>query len=181
MGESDEGGLVERALQGDTGAFEQLVESHQAVVYNLAWRMLGNAEDALDVSQAVFTKAWLKLATFDRRNRLFSWIYRIAINETLNHRRRRRRTEPIEDTLPDTGAGPHERHEAEERSRILQEALMELGADDREIVVLHHLLGFSHREVGDLRGLPEKTVKSRLFTARQRLEAGLRRRGLGGA
>jgi RNA polymerase sigma-70 factor (ECF subfamily) len=179
MSEHDESTLLDRSLNGDAAAFGCLVHVHEGVVYNLALRMLGNREDALDVAQVVFTKVWLKLATFDRRNKLFSWIYRIALNETLNHRRRRRAHEPLEETLRSPEAGPAERQETDERSRILQEALMEIRPAERELLILHHMLGFSHRDIGELHALPEKTVKSRLFNARQRLEACLRRRGLG--
>jgi RNA polymerase sigma-70 factor (ECF subfamily) len=179
MSECDERTLIEKALQGDTGAFGSIVDAHQAVVFNLALRMLGDPDDARDVSQAVFLKAWQKLPTFDRRNRLFSWIYRIALNETLNHRRGRRHHETLEETLPSTGDDPSGLYEASRDSQAVQEALMELKPADREVVVLHHLLGFSHRAIGELHHVPEKTVKSRLFTARERLEACLRRRGFG--
>jgi RNA polymerase sigma-70 factor (ECF subfamily) len=179
MVENDESALIDRALKGDEQAFGSLVQAHQGVVYNLALRMLGSREDALDVAQVVFTKAWVKLATFDRRNRIFSWIYRIALNETLNHRRRRRPQEPLEETIRSPEEGPAEQHEADERSRLVQEALMEVRPNDRELLVLHHMLGFSHRDIAELHTIPEKTVKSRLFNARQRLEACLRRRGLG--
>jgi RNA polymerase sigma-70 factor (ECF subfamily) len=179
MTECDEHTLIEKALQGDANAFGSIVDAHQAVVFNLALRMLGDRDDASDVSQAVFLKVWEKLATFDRRNKLFSWIYRIALNETLNFRRRRRPHETLEDSLPAPGDDPSGQYEASRESRAVQEALMELKTADREIVILHHVLRYSHRDIGELHHVPEKTIKSRLFTARERLEACLRRRGFG--
>jgi RNA polymerase sigma-70 factor (ECF subfamily) len=179
MTERDEQALVEQALKGDTDAFGAIVDAHQAVVFNLALRMLGDRDDALDVSQTVFLKVWQKLTTFDRRNRLFSWIYRIALNETLNFRRWRRPHEALDDTLPSAGDDPSRQYEARRESREMQEALMELKPADREILILHHVLCFSHRDIGEMRDVPEKTIKSRLFTARARLEVCLRRRGFG--
>ena len=179
MTEWDEPERIARALEGDEKAFGDIVEAHQRVVYNLALRMLNDPDDARDVSQAVFVKVWRHLSSFDRRGRIFSWIYRIAINETLNFRRRRRRHEEIDDTLPARDADPAGKLESDQNSQLVQEALVELKPSDREIVVLHHLLHLSHREIGEIQHLPEKTVKSRLFTARQRLETRLRRRGFG--
>jgi len=179
MIERDEPALVARALEGDTGAFGDIVESHQGVVYNLALRMLNDPEDARDVSQVVFLKVWQHLGTFDKRGRLFSWIYRIALNETLNFRRRRRRHEELDESIPSDDIGPAGAFDADRTSALVREALMELKPSDRELVVMHHVLRLSHREIGELARLPENTVKSRLFTARQRLEARLRRRGFG--
>ena len=179
MTEWDEPERIARALEGDEKAFGDIMAAHERVVYNLALRMLNDAEDARDVAQAVFVKVWQHLATFDRRGRIFSWIYRIALNETLNFRRRRRRHEEINDTLPSRDPDPSGMLESDQTSQLVQEALVELKPSDREIVVLHHVLHLSHREIGQLQHLPEKTVKSRLFTARQRLETRLRRRGFG--
>jgi RNA polymerase sigma-70 factor (ECF subfamily) len=179
MSEWDEPTILDRALAGDERAFGEIVDAHQGVVFNLALRMLNDHEDARDVAQAVFLKVWQHLGRFDRRGRLFSWIYRIALNETLNYRRGRRRHDEVDEALPSSDPGPASEYESGRRSQRVQEALMELKPEDREIVVLHHVLRLSHREIGELRHLPEKTVKSRLFTARQRLEARLRRRGFG--
>jgi len=179
MNETEDDELVGRVLAGDDAAFGDLVARYQGLIFNLALRMLGNAEDARDVAQTVFMKAWRKLSTFDRGSRFFSWIYRISLNEILNQRRARRTTAPLDEALPATEPGPEQDHESTVRTAAVQEALMELRQADRELVVLHHLLRLSHREIAELHHVPEKTVKSRLFTARQRLEVHLRRRGFG--
>jgi RNA polymerase sigma-70 factor (ECF subfamily) len=178
MAEIDEAALVERALRGDHQAFATLIDAYGRVVYNLALRMVNDVEDAQDLAQTVFIKAWEKLATFDRRNRFFSWLYRIALNESLNYRARRRRHEVLDEGLRSTEPGPDERFAATQEIQMVQAALMELREDDREVVVLRHFLQLSHHEMSAILGVPEKTVKSRLYSARQRLEVQLRRKGL---
>lgn len=179
MAEFDESALLNRALQGDAEAFGRLVDAHAGVIFNLALRMTGNAEDARDLSQTVFVKAWEKLGSFRRENRLFSWLYRIAIHETLNFKRGRGPADPLDERHPDGTPGPAERYEREEEIAGVQMALQQLRSDDRELIVLRHFLSLSHVEMGELLHVPEKTVKSRLHTARLRLETALRRQGFG--
>src|SRR5882762_2699539 len=95
----DEDDLVQRTLAGDREAFGSLVEAYQRVVFNLALRMVGDAEDARDVTQTVFVKAYQKLSTFDQRNRFFSWLYRIGINESINLLHRRKSREELDDRM----------------------------------------------------------------------------------
>jgi RNA polymerase sigma-70 factor, ECF subfamily len=173
----DEDALVQRTLSGDREAFGRLVEVYQNVVFNLALRMVGNQEDARDVTQTAFVKAYSKLATFDRRNRFFSWLYRIGINESLNLLGRRRSREELDDGLEATGPGPERAAEAAEEEQLMNRALMDLTPDYRQVVILRHFLDFSHREIGELLQLPEKTVKSRLHTGRERLGVALQKHG----
>ena len=181
MDEIDEGAIIDRVLSGDTDAFRVLVDAYGPLVYSLARRMIGDAEEARDVTQTVMLKAWHKLGTFDRGHRLFSWIYRIAINESLNQRGRRRRHDLLDERTRDVAPGPEQCLEQKEEERMVQEVLLKLGPKDREILVLRHFLRMSHREMAELLHAPEKTVKSRLHTARVRLEQRLRERGFGGA
>ena len=179
MAEIDERALLDRALGGDSEAFGELVDVHGPVIYNLVLRMTGNIEDARDLAQIVFVKAWDRLATFDRGNRLFSWLYRIALNEALNFRRSRNPSAELSERQPSAEPGPEERFEREEENARVQRALMELRSGDREVIVLRHFLSLSHHDMSGVLHVPEKTVKSRLHTARQRLEAELRRLGFG--
>ena len=103
-GDPDEA-LVARCLRGEVEAFEPLVVRYQRVLYNAAYRLLGDREDARDVAQIALVKAYEKLASFDSRYRFFSWIYRIVVNEALNTRSRRRPASPLVADLPGTGAG----------------------------------------------------------------------------
>jgi len=170
----DEQVIVQRALEGDSEAFGVLVQEYGRPVYNLALRMVGNAEDARDVAQNVFLKAWEKLGSFDGRSRLFSWIYRIALNESLNHRRGRRLHEPLDDAMQEPAAGPDQQFERRKDAEIVQAALARLNPGDREVLVFRHFLGLSYSEIGEVLQVPEKTVKSRLHTALVRLELVLR-------
>lgn len=179
MDEADEAALVARSLDGDHAAFASLIGAHQRVLYNVALRMLNNREDARDVIQTVFLKAWRKLHTFDRRLKFFSWIYRIMLNETLNLLERRRPHDALDEGLVSEERTPDERCHEREVSAVIQRALMELTPAQRQLIILHHFHHLSHREMGDMLAIPDKTVKSRLYTARQHLGAILQRSGMG--
>lgn len=179
MAEFDDGALVQRALNGDSEAFGDLVDAHGAVIYNLALRMTGNAEDARDLSQSIFVKAWQRLGSFRGESRFFSWLYRIAIHEVLNFRRGRGPAEELDEREPSREPGPAETYERNEEITRVQTALLQLRSEDREIIVLRHFLSLSHVEIGTMLHVPDKTVKSRLHTAVLRLEAELRRLGFG--
>ena len=134
--------------------------------------MLGNVQDAEDVSQTTFGNAFAALDTYDPQYRFFSWIYRMTFNESLNTLKRRRNVVsldggfdlPAADGASDSGA------EAEDR---VGRALLDLKPDDRAVVVLKHFVSFSYEEISDVLGVPVRTVKSRLFTARERLRQSL--------
>jgi RNA polymerase sigma-70 factor, ECF subfamily len=164
--------LVEGWRNGDRKAFAELVERYQRPVYNAAYRVLGNAEDAADTAQVVFLKVAQHLDEYDPRFKFFSWLYRIAVNESLNLLRRNGREEPLEDEteLPDgQGANPEWQLGEAQLSRQVQAALMRMKTDDRVVLTLRHFSECSYKEIGEILALDEKTVKSRLFEARSRL------------
>jgi RNA polymerase sigma-70 factor, ECF subfamily len=164
--------LVERCRNGDRGAFASLVIRYQRSIYNAAYRVLGNAEDASDIAQTVFLRVAERLDDYDSQYRFFSWIYRIAINESLNLLRREAREEPLDDGMdpPDAeSAGPEARAAENEIARRVHRALMKMKGDDRAVLTLRHFSDCSYREIGEILELEEKTVKWRLFEARQRL------------
>jgi RNA polymerase sigma-70 factor (ECF subfamily) len=177
MPEGDDGELVERCRRGDREAFGPLVERYQRVLFNVAFRMLGDREEARDATQTAFVRAYEKLHTYDPRHRFFSWLYRIAMNECLNLRSRRRPVQALDPTLRSTG-DPEEALRAGERRAAVHQGLLALPDDGREVVVLKHLLGFSYEEIAATLGIPEKTVRSRLYSARQRLAEWIRERRL---
>jgi RNA polymerase sigma-70 factor, ECF subfamily len=160
--------LVARCLDGDTDAFEPIVRRYERVLYNAAYRMVGSREDARDVVQSAFVKAWEKLATFDPRYRFFSWIYKIVVNESINARTRRVPTRALDPDLPGPG-GPEETARSGEREACLQSALLKLPPDDRNVLILRHFAELSYTEIAEALGLTDTTVKSRLYEARQRL------------
>lgn len=168
MNSEDDVVLVRRCLEGDTAAFEPLVERYHRPLFNLAARLLGNREEALDSTQNAFVKAFEHLATFDQHQRFFSWIYQILRNECLNVLRARRPSGELPDDLTASGS-PADGLENGERKRAVQAALLELTDDQREVVLLRHFTELSYDEIAASTGVPVKTVKSRLYSARQRL------------
>ena len=164
--------LVGRCLEGQRDAAGALVDRYQKRLFNVALRMLGNVQDAEDVTQTVFLNAFHKLRTYDPRYRFFSWIYRMTVNESLNMIKRRKKTVTLEDVLvdPGLGAAPDRAAEAEDR---VGKALMSLKPDDRAVVVLSHFMSFSYQEIAEVLEIRVKTVKSRLYTARERLRLAL--------
>jgi RNA polymerase sigma-70 factor (ECF subfamily) len=178
MLEEGDGILVERCRGGDRRAFEALVVRYQKPVFNAALRMLRNPDDARDVSQTVFLKVYVHLADYDPTYKFYSWIYRIAVNESLNVLSRRRRHEPILGDEADGSPGPDSEVDGFQVGRGIERALMTLKPDYRAVIVLRHVLDCSYQDMAEVLSLPEKTVKSRLFAARQLLAEALRRDGV---
>ena len=147
---------------GGRKAMGELLRRYQGPVFRAAYRIVGNVEDAADVTQAAFLKAFEKRDDYDPEYRFFSWLYRIALNEAVSRR--------LE--APERGA-PAEPPAVAEQERVVngvQASLMSLNEDHRLVIVLKHFSGFSYREIAEILQLPEKTVKSRLYTARQVLK-----------
>ncbi len=166
--DADDVALVRRCLAGETAAFETLVERYQRVMYTVALRMLGNPDDARDATQAALLRSYERLASFDEHYRFFSWIYRILVNECLNVIRGRRPEDGLSPTLA-VSTGPYDAAVSRERRVQVQAALQRLSPDYRAVVVLRHFGGMSYDEMADALGVPARTVKSRLHTARQKL------------
>jgi len=164
--------LVDRCRKGDREAFTELVVRYQRPIYNAAFWVLRKAEDANDVTQEVFLKVSERLDEYDSQYRFFSWIYRIAVNESLNLLRRNRREEELDDDIDVPAAessNPERQVGNAELSRRIQSALMKMSTNDRMVLTLRHFSECSYEEIGQILDLDEKTVKSRLFEARQRL------------
>ena len=162
--------LVIETLNGDREAFGRLVEKYERRIFNLAFRICGDYEDAMDVTQTVFVKAFERLETFDPSRKFFSWLYRMGVNESLNQVKRQRRIVHIEFDPPSYAPGPEQQIIREESNGLVQSALKKLGEDQRVAIILRHFVDLSYRQMGDVLGIPEKTVKSRLYSARQRMK-----------
>ena len=167
---TDDQTLVRRYLEGDRKAFELLVEKYQKTVYNVALRMANDPDDAADITQNVFIKASEKLGSYNPKYKFFSWIYRIAVNESFNFVESARRNERLPEELVAGDGNPEEILDAGMLSNSVEEGLTRLSIDNRIIVVLRHFGELSYDEIGVILDLPVKTVKSRLFTARQSLK-----------
>lgn len=178
MNKQRESRLIERSRKGERRALEQLLGRYEKPVYNVAYRMLGNPDDAADAAQAALLKAFEKLDSYKPEYRFFSWIYRIAINESINYGRRSRRQQPLDGNEVAATGGPDTEAEADDRARGIQEGLMELSEDYRTVIVLRHFSDLSYREIASVLSIPEKTVKSRLYSARQLLKEALQAKGI---
>jgi len=173
--EDDDPTLVRRCLEGDRRAFEGLVLRYQRPVFNAALRMLREPQDAMDVAQTTFMKAFEHLSSYDPSHRFYSWIYRIAVNETLNALTLRKPAAQINDQEPDESAGPERQLEGEQASQALEDALMRITPELRSVIILRHVMHLSYQDMADILELPTKTVKSRLYSARQLLREHLLR------
>ena len=168
--------LIERCREGDRRALEELVRAYEKPVYNAAFRILGNPDDAADAMQTAFLKAFENLHRYNPKYKFFSWIYRIAINESINLTKRNRNHSPFEENETAGRENPEKELQAGDLSREIQAGLMKLSENYRTVVVLRHFTECSYRQISEILEIPEKTVKSRLYSARQlmkeQMEAG---------
>ena len=170
--------MVADCQNGDRKAMDTLVRQLQKPVYNSAYRMLGNVDEAADVTQTTFLKVFENIQNFNPKFRIFSWTYRIAMNEAIDQIKRRKRTAPLEDTPASKSQSPQEQAAMSQLAREVQATLMELGEDHRAVIVLRYFGDCSYEDIGRVLDIPEKTVKSRLFTARQHLRNRLQEHGV---
>ena len=165
--------LVMECRRGNHAAFETLLERYQGPVYNVALRLTGNRDDASDITQTVFLKAFRNVESYDPQFKFYSWIYRIAVNESLNLLQSRARKEITDLGDPVDRETPENALARAELGRMVQRALMRLKPEYRAVIVLRHFRDFSYREIAEMLGIREKTVRSRLFSARQLLRDSL--------
>jgi RNA polymerase sigma-70 factor (ECF subfamily) len=173
MNEED---LIRRAQAGDTGAFEVLVIENQDFVYNLALRTLGNTEDAQDVAQDAFVRAWLALPRFRRQAKFRTWLYRIVLNLCYNRfpRLRRELITLIDDDIANMSDAAIERGlivriEMDEQRAFLHRQIDELPDHYRMLISLRYQDELSYNEIAKITDLPVGTVKTGLFRAKERL------------
>jgi RNA polymerase sigma-70 factor (ECF subfamily) len=180
-GRSAEQDLVDRCRRGELGAFEELYRAHSGRLFSLAVRMLGNPADAEDQLQEIFLSAHRKLESFRGESALGTWLYRLAMNQLLDHvRSRAARTGQLTDGLDDAtvlaDAGGHKLADRAIDRIDLERALAELPDGCRAAFVLHDVEGLEHKEVSEVLGIAEGTSKSQVHKARLRLRGLLRER-----
>jgi RNA polymerase sigma factor (sigma-70 family) len=176
--------LVQRALDGDLPAYDELVQRYQERIYATVYHMTANHEDANDLAQETFIKAYKALKSFKGDSSFYTWIYRIAVNKTINFlKQRRNRTHMSLNDVdfnvendPDMVAlvqhnTPHRDARISELQEKLNAALLKLSEVHRMVVVLHDVQGMPHEEIGKMMNCNVGTVRSRLFYARQQLQA----------
>jgi len=178
------GGAVERAQSGDSDAFRLLVEQHSRAVFRLAFRMTGNEQDAEDVVQETFLRAYRQLDKYEARASFSTWLYRIASNYSLDLIRMRKRHEDkrergkaeekdILQTLPVNTPGPDRITYSSQVKERVNEALNELSAQERTAFVLRHFEGMSIDEIGETLGTGTNATKHSIFRAVQKLRRSL--------
>jgi RNA polymerase sigma-70 factor, ECF subfamily len=163
--------LVARCLKGDTDAFDELVRRYERPLYNGSLRIVRNPEDARDIVQGVFVRAYEKLSTYDPERKFFSWIYRMMVNASLNWVEARRSYQDLEAELPSADPSPEGYFVQGEEAAHIEEALARLKPELRLAVVLKYFGELSYDELSYVLDLPAKTVKSRLYEARRLLAA----------
>ena len=170
---NDDQGWIEQSRQGDHEAFESLVRKYQRMIYALTFRMSGTAADAEDLTQESFVRAFEQLDTFRAEAKFSSWLYRIAVNQCLNWRKRNERRERLHHAWQEhhANAAPG----SQGRSEQVQAALLKLPPEQRAAVVLTVYDEMSHGEAARVLGCSETTVSWRLFLARRKLKQLLRK------
>lgn len=181
MTREEEFAAVERVLEGDYNAFEPLVREYEKNVYNLALRMVKNPEDAQDMAQESFIRAYNSLSSFRGDSRFSVWLYRIVSNVCLDHIRTvsRRPTvslsvendegEDVELDISDESRSPQELLERKMTKEAVRRGLESLPPEQRQILLLREIQGFSYEEISEILSLEQGTVKSRIFRARKKL------------
>ena len=164
---------VARARAGDTAAFAALVRRHQDRVFGFILRMLDARDEAMELTQDVFVKAWQALPGWRPEARFSTWLLQIARNAALDQLRRRRVVQfaPLDDGIDvaDTAPGPEARYASRQRQALLEHALQQIAAEHREILLLREIEDLSYGELAAVLGIAEGTVKSRLARARAAL------------
>ncbi len=171
---------VRKAADGDASAFEQLVRKYQTPVYNLALRMVGNRDDASDLAQEAFLRAWRGLGALRADTAFSSWLYRLTCNLCMDFLRGAKRrktlslTRPDEEAdaqwdIPDPAPGPEDHVLLDEDRAVLERAMAWLNTEHRKILTLRVINGLSYAQIADILGVAEGTVKSRLARARRNL------------
>ena len=172
--------LVSRVLEGEEALFEVLVRRYQTRILSHVARMVGNRDDALDLSQEIFVKVFQALSRYNPEFKFSTWLFRIAGNAAIDHLRKRRpRTVPIEQQDLTGGQGwvssfeyksqdldPYADLRNAERGRAILQAIARLPPEFRELITLRHFTGLSYEEIAEIKEMPLGTVKNKLFRAR---------------
>ncbi|MDA1006829.1 MAG: sigma-70 family RNA polymerase sigma factor [Verrucomicrobia bacterium] len=178
--------FVQRAQDGDTRAFDELVIKYSRKLYGLVYNMTSNKEDTHDLLQDIFAKAYRSLRHFRGKSTFYTWIYSIAVNMSLNFLKKRKRRSGMSLDDVDTGiqndpafvdqghrANPRHQSNIHELQKKLNEALQSLSDDHRAVVTMFDIQGMPHAEISKVLGVSEGTVRSRLYYAHQQLQGHL--------
>lgn len=166
----DERKIIAEIIAGDTMQYRVLVERYQNPVYRVVLRIVGDANDAKELTQDVFVKAFESLSQYKADFKFFSWIYRIAINNALLHVKRKSNFLQIDEAIAQTKQAVDESIDLERRDYLLKQLIDKLSEHYKSVIYLKYYAGLSYSDISDVLGVPEKTIKSRLFEARKILK-----------
>jgi RNA polymerase sigma-70 factor (ECF subfamily) len=180
--------LIARCQSGDTAAFNDLITKYRSKVYSMIFNMVRNEQDAWDLSQEAFLKAWRNLDRFRGQSSFYTWLYRIATNVTIDWVRKKQieggvefddtigmtDIEPGSSTTPQAEALPHQRMEQEEVQARIADAIEQLSPEHRTVILLREVDGLQYEEIAEAMHCSVGTVMSRLFYARKKLQTLLR-------
>ena len=174
--------LVKKTVSGDRQAYRELVEKYQQRIYSIAYGVLHNREDSLDVCQDVFIKAYRKLAKFRGDSSFYTWLYRIAINMAIDYRRKRKIAVEVEyddkistdEETEKTGITaqaeiPSETLDRKEINKLVMDAIQKLPEEQKTVLVLREIEGLAYEEIAEVTGISIGTVMSRLHYGRRKL------------
>jgi len=165
--------IVNRCLAGDVNAFEVLIDRYKKAVYNTAYRMMGNREEAEDVSQEAFIRMYKSLSKYNPEYKFITWALKVTTNLCLDSlRKRKSETIPIDEgfDIKDGKDTPEEEYIRKENQKLVQDAIMKLPGKYREFLILFHHRNLSYQEIMDITGESLTIVKNRLYRARQMLK-----------
>lgn len=180
--------IIQRAIVGDTGAFEQLVVRYQTQVYNLAYRMVNQEADAQDLAQEAFIRAWRALSSFQFSSQFSTWLYRLTTNICIDFLRAQKRNKTVSMTvlqdeeaqqwdMEDAAPLPEEQMIDREQHDAMEQAIAELDEEYREVLILRVVNECSYQQIAQVLDIREGTVKSRLSRAREQLRKKLSQTG----
>ena len=174
-----ESSLVQRAQKGDQDAFAMLVDEHQAYIYNLAFRLLKDENEALDLTQETFVRAWTALPNFRGQSQFRTWLYRIATNLCYNRLPNLRRSlndlgDDVLELIPESNFNrPAQEFESDEIKAYLYQAIDELESHYKLLITLRYQNELSYEEIASTLNLPLGTVKTGIFRAKEQLRKAL--------
>ena len=184
----DDGDLVSRCQRGESAAFNELVTRYRGKVYAMIYNMVHNEQDAWDLAQDSFLKAWKSIGRFRGQSTFYTWLYRIMMNVTIDSLRRRhiegetefddsiglRNIDPNSATTPKTGVLPHEKATGDEIRARIDAAIARLTPEHRAVILMREIDGMEYQEIADALECSIGTVMSRLFYARKKMQTMLR-------
>ena len=178
--------LIKKAIEGDESAYKNLLENYRGAIYNLLYKMVRNKEETEDLVQEAFMKAFKALPSFNEEYAFSTWLYKIAINNCIDHIRKKKLqtysiNKPVQSKdgeldreFPDTSMSPDKSILSEERASIIETAIDELPGNYKTAIILRHSEEKSYEEISKILNIPLGTVKARIFRAREMLKKKLK-------